>query len=127
MEPWGYQLSIDLQQCNAQKIRNEENIKEFVKELCDNVIFMTRYGDPWLKRFGVDPGVTGFTLFQPIEESQVSAHFIENVNAICLDIFSCKSYPIEETVKFCVDFFEAQESNFFFIERMILPTNSEEC
>lgn len=121
-EPWGWELTLDLYECNDQIIRSEEKVKEFTIELCDNVIHMTRYGEPWIKRFGKDEAVTGFTLFQPIEESNISAHFIENINGVCLNIFSCKPFDVNKAKSFCIKFFKAKKCKHTFTERMLVKS-----
>ena len=42
-ELWGMSLSLDLYDCDPDTIRDADKIKEYVKELCDNVIDMKRY------------------------------------------------------------------------------------
>lgn len=117
-KPWGYHTIIDLKNCDPYLISDEEYITKFVIKLCD-LIKMTRYGDPIVVRFGKNPSVTGYSMFQLIEESNISGHFIENLSSACLDIFSCKEYDVEKAVKFCKDYFDAEEIEIQYIERMI--------
>ena len=106
-ELWGMSLSLDLYDCNPDTIRDADKIKEYVKELCDNVIDMKRYGECQVVHFGDDPKVTGFSMTQLIETSLVSGHFANNTNAAYLDIFSCKWYDVEKMVEFSKNFYEA--------------------
>ena len=69
---WGMSMSLDLYKCNPDTIRDADKIKEYVKELCDNVIDMKRYGECQVVHFGDDPKVTGFSMTQLIETSLVS-------------------------------------------------------
>ncbi len=108
---WGMSLSLDLYKCNPETIRDADKIKEYVKELCDNVINMKRYGDCKVVHFGDDPKVTGFSMTQLIETSLVSGHFANNTNAAYLDIFSCKWYDVHKVREFSERFFEAGFSN----------------
>ena len=107
---WGMSMSLDLYKCNPDTIRDADKIKEYVKELCDNVIDMKRYGECQVVHFGDDPKVTGFSMTQLIETSLVSGHFANNTNAAYLDIFSCKWYDIDKVRDFSEKFFEAQAS-----------------
>ena len=107
-ELWGMSLSLDLYDCNPDTIRDADKIKEYVKELCDNVINMKRYGECQVVHFGDDPKVTGFSMTQLIETSLVSGHFANNTNAAYLDIFSCKWYNVREVKRFSKRFFEAE-------------------
>ena len=106
-ELWGMSLSLDLYDCNPDTIRDAHKIKEYVKELCDNVIDMKRYGECQVVHFGDDPKVTGFSMTQLIETSLVSGHFANNTNAAYLDIFSCKWYDVRKVKQFSKRFFEA--------------------
>ena len=107
---WGMSMSLDLYKCNPDTIRDADKIKEYVKELCDNVIDMKRYGECQVVHFGDDPKVTGFSMTQLIETSLVSGHFANNTNAAYLDIFSCKWYDIDKVRDFSEKFFEAKAS-----------------
>jgi len=107
-ELWGMSLSLDLYNCNPDTIRDADKIKEYVKELCDNVIDMKRYGDCQVVHFGDDPKVTGFSMTQLIETSLVSGHFANNTNAAYLDIFSCKWYDVQKVKVFSKKFFGAE-------------------
>ena len=107
-ELWGMSLSLDLYDCNPDTIRDADKIKEYVKELCDNVINMKRYGECQVVHFGDDAKVTGFCMTQLIETSLVSGHFANNTNAAYLDIFSCKWYNVREVKRFSKRFFEAE-------------------
>lgn len=55
-DEWGLLTSIDLRDCDPQKIRSREVITQFSIDLCDH-IKMKRFGDPIVVRFGADPRV----------------------------------------------------------------------
>ncbi len=105
---WGLACSVDLKNCNPEKIRDSEVIKEFVVKLCD-LIEMKRFGEPTIVNFGEDPRVSGYSMTQLIETSLISGHFANQTNAVYLDIFSCKKYPPKKMAEFCKDFFEAKD------------------
>ncbi len=102
---WGLLTSVDIYNCNAEKIRDAEEIKDFVRKLCKK-IDMKRYGDCKVVHFGKNPRVSGFSMTQLIETSLVSGHFSEKINAAYLDIFSCKFYEPRDVAEFAVSFFE---------------------
>ena len=109
-DAWGLLASIDLHHCNPDTIRNPEKIKQFVVELCQR-IDMQRYGECLIERFG-NGDLEGYSVFQFIETSCVSAHFDEKVaNATYLDIFSCKYFNPFEASEFAKEFFEAEDYN----------------
>ncbi|MGB2727866.1 MAG: S-adenosylmethionine decarboxylase [Halobacteriota archaeon] len=72
---WGLLTSIDLHECNPEKIRDEATIKQFVYELCE-LIEMKRYGDCEVVRFG-EGDKEGYSAVQLIETSLISAHFAD--------------------------------------------------
>ena len=101
---WGIASSIDIYDCNPETIRNADEIKRFVAELC-NLIEMKRFGETQVIHFGEDERVAGFSMVQLIETSLISAHFANQTNTVYLDVFSCKPYNPETVRAFAKDFF----------------------
>ncbi len=110
---WGLAMGINLHSCNPEYVKSSEKIKEFVIKLCE-LIDMKRFGECVVVDFGEDPKVSGFSMTQLIETSLISGHFVNSTNNIYLDIFSCKYYDPETTVKFASDFFQAQDYNYYY-------------
>ena len=52
---------------------------------------MVPYGAPRIVRFG-DEHTGGYTLVQLIQTSSITAHFVDNVNDVYLDVFSCADF-----------------------------------
>lgn len=104
-EVWGIASSIDLYNCNPEKIRDASTIKRFVVELCD-LIEMKRFGETQVVHFGEDDRVAGYSMTQLIETSLISAHFANLTNSVYLDVFSCKPYDPDVVRDFATDFFE---------------------
>jgi S-adenosylmethionine decarboxylase len=109
-DAWGLLASIDLHECDSETIRDAEKIKQFVLELCER-IEMKRFGDCTVVNFGEDERVAGFSMFQLIETSCISAHFANQTNATYLDIFSCKYYNPFEAAEFAKEFFKSADYN----------------
>lgn len=115
---YGYELVINLYDCDLGKMSSAEELKKFVIELTDNVIHMKRYGEPLIPNFGHDNPVTsGFSLVQLIETSSITGHFSDHQRSAYLNIFSCAPYDPEKTANFCKEFFLAQEMDAFFVLR----------
>lgn len=107
-DQFGQELVLDLYDCDLEKISSGEHIKNFVIKLCDEVIFMKRYGEPLVEHFGHDNPVTsGYSLVQLIETSCVSAHFSEYKKAVYLNIFSCKWFDGDKAEQFSKEWFGA--------------------
>jgi S-adenosylmethionine/arginine decarboxylase-like enzyme len=101
---WGLASSFDIYDCNPETIRNANEIKRFVRELCE-LIDMKRFGECVVVNFGEDERVAGFSMTQLIETSLISAHFANATNAVYLDVFSCKPYDPKIVEKFALEFF----------------------
>jgi S-adenosylmethionine/arginine decarboxylase-like enzyme len=101
---WGLLTSIDLENCKGEIIRSAEEIKRYVYELCD-IIEMKRFGECHVVHFGEDERVAGFSMFQLIETSCISAHFANETNTSYIDIFSCKEYDPKLASEFTKKFF----------------------
>jgi len=104
---WGLHTLIDMKDCDPDKVRSEEDIRTFVKELC-TLIDMKRYGDTQVVNFGEEERVAGFSMTQLIETSLISGHFVNLTNDIFLDIFSCKLYNPNKAIKFATEYFKAK-------------------
>jgi S-adenosylmethionine/arginine decarboxylase-like enzyme len=101
---WGLLTSIDLEDCNGDTIRDADAIKRYVLELCE-LIDMKRFGDTTVVHFGEDERVAGYSMFQLIETSCISAHFANDTNTSYIDIFSCKCYDPKVAAEFTKKFF----------------------
>lgn len=107
-ENWGMMCSINLYECDPQKIRSKVYITGFAKQIC-KVINMNAYGNPLVVDFGQEDRVTGYTLIQLIETSNIVAHFANTTNAVYLDIFSCKEFSDKNAVIFAKQYFNAKK------------------
>lgn len=114
--PWGWHLVLNMYHCNPERIKDAKVIRQFVIDLCD-LIKMRRFGEPTIVNFGEDPRVSGYSLVQLIETSNICAHFADESAAVYLDIFSCKKFDPEIAASFCVETFGAQTSAGTFISR----------
>jgi S-adenosylmethionine/arginine decarboxylase-like enzyme len=106
---FGIAMSVDLYKCSPEKIRSADEIKKFVRELCE-MIKMNRYGETVVVHFGSNDKVEGFSMTQLIDSSLISGHFANSTNATYLDIFSCRYYDANVVADFAKKFFEAKEA-----------------
>jgi S-adenosylmethionine/arginine decarboxylase-like enzyme len=106
---WGLSISIDLQDCRPDIIRDRNQIEAYVIALCE-LIDMKRYGDCQIVHFG-EGRVAGYSMIQLIETSLISGHFANDTNRAYLDIFSCKGYDPVTVEEFSRAFFGAQSSS----------------
>jgi len=113
---WGLSSCIDLYECDLERMRSAEAIREFVRLLCER-INMKRYGETQLVHFGTDPRVNGYSMMQLIETSLISAHFAEASRAIYLDVFSCAPYDPRDVAEFALSYFKGRRYNLHVVER----------
>lgn len=113
---WGLSSCIDLYDCDLQLMQNGPAIKDFVRQLCEN-IGMRRYGETQVVHFGDEPRVAGFSMTQLIETSLISAHFANASRAIYMDVFSCAPYAPKAVAEFAREYFKAARYNLYSVER----------
>ena len=113
---WGYSLHVTLQNCDHEKIRNGDFIAKSFNMIVDYVK-MTPYGKTQLIHFGKDPKVTGYSAILFLEESNLTGHFVEGDNSAHVDLFSCKQFEPELTVKYIKEIFEAKTASYSFLKR----------
>jgi len=106
---WGIASSIDIYDCDPDRIRSAELIRQFVIDLCD-LIEMKRFGDTQVVHFGEDEKVAGYSMVQLIETSLISAHFANLTNTTYLDVFSCKPYDPDVVRDFAQEYFQGATS-----------------
>ena len=105
---YGMEVVLDLYECNPDVIRSKKHLKEYVDKLCD-ILKMKKYGRCYLPYFGLTADHTpGYSLLQFIETSSITGHFAEKTNSAYLNIFSCKEFDPDRTVKFSKEFFGAK-------------------
>jgi S-adenosylmethionine decarboxylase len=107
-DAWGILTSVDISDCNPQKIRDGQFITTYVHKLCD-FIGMKRYGDTVVVNFGKDERVAGFSMTQLIESSLISGHFANQTNRAYIDIFSCKFYEPRDVAEFSLKMFDGSK------------------
>ena len=114
---FGWELILDLYDCDPLKISTESEIQRFARELCV-VIDMKPYGEPQTPFFGeMQEHTKGYSLLQFIETSSIVGHFSEGTGAAYLNIFSCKPYDAERAEAFAREFFGARRVSARFLVR----------
>lgn len=135
---WGYHLAINLKKCaqhgaifkgkSQMKIAHpimQTFVDDQVKE-----IDMTKYGPMILEHFGTNvensqkdltkddsKNISGYTMYQMIETSNISGHFVDNTQDIYLDVFSCKEFDEKSTVDWLNNYFKPEEHNYEYLVR----------
>lgn len=106
--PWGYHLILNLYDCDQFSIQSERQIKKFINDLC-NFIGMRKFSDAIIQYFGDTEAVAGFSVFQFIETSSITGHFVSSSKAAYLDVFSCKSFDMVAASNFSAKYFGSKK------------------
>lgn len=101
--PWGWEASIDLRDCDHGAVSSEETLRKFLRNLVD-AIDMQAYGDPLLAEFGAG-SLHGWTGVQLIHTSNLTVHLAPNVDRAFINVFSCKLYDPRVAVGVAVEHF----------------------
>lgn len=114
---WGYHLTLDCHDCNRYNIKNEEHVKDFIKELMVR-IDMKPIGDTRVEYTAAEfPDKAGLTAVQIIVTSTIVAHFIDSTGDLYLDVFSCKQFDIETVVNTVDEYFLPSNTRVNFLTR----------
>jgi len=112
---WGHHLILDCAGCNHNSIIDYNNIETFVKQLVKD-IDMVAYGEPIIVNFGTEDK-SGFTLVQLIETSNITCHFVNELDEMYLDVFSCKPFDPSIVEDLVVKYFNVKSVTTAFIQR----------
>jgi S-adenosylmethionine/arginine decarboxylase-like enzyme len=112
---WGYHLILDCSDCDHEAITSHDTIYNFTKQLVRD-IDMVAYGEPQIVNFG-SGNKAGYSLVQLIETSNICGHFVNETDAMYLDVFSCKPYDTDVVVNLVKKYFNANSVRVSYITR----------
>jgi S-adenosylmethionine/arginine decarboxylase-like enzyme len=114
---FGFELIMDLSDCDIAVMSSKKKLAEYVDRLC-KLIDMKKYKGVQLPYFGLEkPQTKGYSLLQFIETSSITGHFSEYWLKAYLNVFSCKPYDYRLAAKFTKEFFKAQSIRTRYIVR----------
>ena len=112
---WGHHLILDCAGCNHNAITDAQNIHNFAVQLVKD-IDMVAYGEPQIVNFG-SGDKAGFTLVQLIETSNICCHFVNELDEMYLDVFSCKPFDPMVVEDLVMRYFGVKSVRKAFIDR----------
>lgn len=121
---WGYHLTLDCAGCNN-NIQDAIALAGFAADLVV-ALDMRAYGDPQIVRFGDDPRLTGYTLIQLIETSDITAHFCDFTGEAYIDVFSCRAFSDKDARVVVDKYFSPVAVNSCFQERQAPQIDNSE-
>ena len=122
-EPYGYELLIDLHQCDPSTF-SRRHIDNFFSELCE-LIDMEKCIVHFWDDVGVPPEeqqtlphTKGTSAVCFILTSSIVVHTLDLMEAVYINIFSCKWFDEAVAQKFAADWFRGETRKSTFLERI---------
>ena len=122
-DQYGIELILDLHGCDAAKF-TRPSITEYFEELCV-LIDMQREDLHFWDDVGLSeedkqtsPHTQGTSAVQFILTSSIVIHTLDQLQAVYINIFSCKVYDPKVAEKFSVEWFGATDCSARFIDRV---------
>ncbi len=122
-KPYGFELIIDLHGCDVSKF-NRASLDNYFEKLCKaiNMVRCERYfwddvGVPPEEKQTL-PHTKGTSAVQFILTSNIVIHTIDELGAVYVNIFSCKSFDKKVAEQLTVEWFGAKKCRTHFIERI---------
>lgn len=123
MNPYGYELILDLHGCDSDTF-NRASIEDFFEKLCKQ-IKMTRCDLHFWDDVGVapeeqqtSPHTKGTSAVQFILTSTMVIHTLDLMGAVYINIFSCKEFDKDKAEVFSIEWFKAEKCKSHLIERI---------
>jgi len=122
-KPYGFELIIDLHGCDVSKF-NRESLDGYFEKLCkaidmqrEDLHFWDYEGIPVEER-PKEPHLLGTSAVQFIETSSIIIHSLDLLEAVYVNIFSCKSFDEKAAEQITKEWFGANGCRAQFIERI---------
>lgn len=104
---WGHHLMLDCGECDILAMQDKDHIEKWIKSLVID-IDMEPIGEPWISQVEIDkPERTGHVAMQAIVSSHISAHFVDSVRQVYVDVFSCRKFDKETVKQSMIKYFDA--------------------
>lgn len=121
-KPYGYELIMDLHGCDASTF-NRESLDGYFEKVCD-AIDMKRSDRFWWDDMDVPeeqkqalPHTKGTSAVQFILTSSIVVHTLDILEAVYVNVFTCKEFDEKVAAEITKEWFGAKECKELFIER----------
>ena len=118
MSEFGLHVTIDASSCNKKKLMSQTFVYDLLNSFPEK-IGMTKmtlpYVAKWMDKFA--NGTEGISGFVMIAESHISVHTFPDQDYVFIDIFSCRNFDADRTIKLITDAFEARKFEKHMIRR----------
>ena len=118
VEPFGYQLLLDLYDCKKGACDDLGLCYNFLEQIVD-VLKVDPQSPPYIfrtdgKRFPDKAGLSGWI---PLVESGIQLHTLTPKDFISIDVYSCRAFAIEPVIAFVRSAFAPKRMDEQFLER----------
>lgn len=120
--PYGFELIMDLHNCNISKF-NRKSLRNYFIKLCkaidmkrEELFFWDDVGIPFKQKQSL-PHTKGTSAVQFILTSTIVIHTLDLLKSVYVNIFSCKPFERKIAEKITKEWFEAKNYKSHFIER----------
>jgi len=121
--PYGFELMIDLHECDTAKF-NRHSLRKYFVKICKAIdmkrcelYFWDDVGIPAKEKQNL-PHTKGTSAVQFILTSNITIHTLDLLKAAYINIFSCKQYDKAVAKKITKEWFGAKKCRTIFIERI---------
>lgn len=120
MEPFGYQLLLDLYNCKPGACDDLELCYNFLDKIVGH-LGMEKQAPPGIFRSDATrfPDKAGLSGWAPLIESSIVIHTLTPKNYISIDIYCCAKFDIAKAREFTQNFFEPERIDEAYVERGI--------
>lgn len=122
-DKYGVELILDLHGCDASKF-TRKSIQQYFEQLCDlidmqreELFFWDDVNVPEEER-QTSPHTQGTSAVQFILTSSIVIHALDQLEAVYINIFSCKAYDPKVAENFSVEWFSARDHSARFFNRV---------
>lgn len=123
MKPYGYELILDLHDCDPETF-NRASIEKYFEKLCKQIKMIRCDLHFWddvdvpPEEQQTSPHTKGTSAVQFILTSTIVIHTLDLMGAVYINIFSCKEFDKDKAEAFSKEWFKAGECRSQFIERI---------
>ena len=122
-KPYGFELILDMHGCDVSTF-TRESIKKYMITLCEEIkmeredLHFWDYDGVPEEEVPTEAHLLGVSAVQFITTSNIVIHTLDKLEAVYLNIFSCKKYDKEVAEKVSREWFGAKECRSQLIERI---------
>jgi S-adenosylmethionine/arginine decarboxylase-like enzyme len=124
MKIYGYELVLDLVECNPETF-NRERIDKFFTDVCE-VADVKKEEQYWWDdsetpkgEEQTDPKTTGTSAIQFILQSDIRIHTLDKLKVVYINFFSCKPYVPDRIKSLAIGHFQGLVANYHYFARVM--------